>query len=369
MSNTTFGINDPLAVKLWARGLEYDIVYRTELSSLIGEDENSVIQLKNETSKESGDQITYALMKELQQDGISEGEVAEGNGESLSLFSDSLVINELLGVVEIPNEGRSIDAQRVKPNLREAARRGLRTWKGKRMSVTFFNHVCGYTAETRQKYTGFNAVTAPTRQIWVDATGPAVNTADEQLVSGDPFSLQYVDFARELADTGASPVRPINVEGKDGGQDISGGRYIMYLHPYQVTDLRTNTNAGQWLDIQQAALAGGAGSKNPIYTDALGEYNNVILKKANHVTNGVNSSTGASIATVRRAVLVGAQACALAYGKGNGSTTYAWNEELLDHKRKLEVSAMAMFGMKKMKFESQDNSCVVVSSYAAKHTA
>ncbi|MEP0508295.1 MAG: DUF4043 family protein, partial [Aurantimonas coralicida] len=131
---------------------------------------------------------------------------------------------------------------------------------------------------------------------------------------------------------------------------------------------RTNTDTGQWLDIQKAALSGASTSKNPIYTDALGEYNNVILKKANHVTNGVNSSTGAAIATVRRAVLLGAQSCAVAFGKGNGPTTYAWNEELIDHKRRLEVSIMCMYGMKKTQFDSEDFGVVTVSSYAAAHT-
>lgn len=371
MAQTTFGVNDALTVKLWARRLEYDIIYRTDISSLIGEGPNSIIQLKTETSKESGDRITFPLMKKLTGDGFTESEIAEGNGESLSLYSDNVLINELGHVVEVPNRGRAIDAQRVNVNLRQAARVGLRGWKSERMSVVFFNHACGYTPETRAKYNGNNAIIAPSasRRIVVDATGPAVNTADEQIVAADTFNLQYVDFARELAETSASPVRPINVEGVDGGRDISGGRYCMYLHPYQVTDLRTTTSDGQWLDIQKAALSGGKDSKNPIFTDALGEYNNVILKKANHVTQGVNSATGAAITTVRRAVLLGSQAAVVAYGKGNGPTTYAWNEELIDHKRRLEVSIMCMYGMKKTQFDSTDFGTIVVSSYAAKHTA
>lgn len=368
MAQTTFGVNDALAVKLWAKRLEYDIVYRTDISSLIGESPNSIIHLKTETSKESGDKVTFPLMKKLTGDGFTESEIAEGNGESLSLYSDAVLINELGHVVEIPNKGRSIDAQRVPVNLREAARSGLRTWKGERMSVVFFNHVCGYTPETRAKFNGNNTIMAPTRQVWVDENGPTTNNGDEDIGSADKFTLSYVDYARELAETGSSPLRPINVEGTDGGRDISGGKYVMYVHPYQVTDLRTNTSNGQWLDIQKAALSAKNESKNPIYTDALGEYNNVILKKSNHVTPGVNSADGTSIATVRRAVLLGAQSAVVAYGKGNGPSTYAWNEELIDHKRRLEVSIMCMYGMKKTQFDSEDFGTVVVSSYAAKHT-
>lgn len=371
MATTTFGVNDANAVKLWAKRLQYDIIYRTEISALIGEGPDSIIQMKSETQKSAGDQVTFSLMAKLTGDGFTENELAEGNGESLSIYADAVVINELGHVVGVPNKGRSIDDQRVPFNLRDAARMGLRGWKGERMSVTFFNHVCGYTPEVRAKYTGNNAIVAPTssRRIVVDVLGPATNTQDENIVSADTFNLQYVDYARELAETASSPVRPINVEGVDGGRDISGGKYVMYLHPYQVTDLRTSTSTGQWLDIQKAALQGGAGSKNPIYTDALGEYNNVILRKANHVTQGVNSSTGAPITTVRRAVLLGAQAATVAFGQDGGATDYNWNEELLDHKRKLEVSVMSIWGMKKTRFNSTDFGTVVVSSYAAKHSA
>jgi len=83
----------------------------------------------------------------------------------------------------------------------------------------------------------------------------------------------------------------------------------------------------------------------------------------------VNSTSGAAITTVRRAVLLGAQACAISFGKNNGATNYNWNEELIDHKRQLEVSVLSIFGMKKTVFDSQDFGTVVVSSYAAAHTS
>lgn len=374
MANTTFETSDALTVKKWAGKLGYDVVYRTELSSMIGEDENSIIHMKNELSKGPGDVITFPLMKKLTGAGFTTREVAEGNGESLSLYSDTVTINELGHVVSIPNEGRSIDTQRIPIKLRQAAKNGLQTWLAERMSQTFFYHVCGYTPINASggKYNAHNTVTAPTsgRHIWRAAGAGESNTADEGLESDDVMTLNMIDHMRETAETLSSPLRPINIEGnyEAGGTDISGGRYVMYLHPYQVTDLRTSTDTGQWLDIQKAAMMGGQTSKNPIYSDALGEYNNVILKKANHITQGVNSSSGAAITTVRRAVLLGAQAVSLAYGKDGGPTTYNWNEELLDHKRILEVSTFCIWGMVKNVFDSADFGVVVGSTYAAAHT-
>ncbi len=365
MANTTFGVNDSNAVQHWARSLLYDVVYRSDIAALIGTDENSIIHMKTETSKEAGDKVKFNLMKELLGDGFTEGEVAEGSGESLSLFNDNVYINELGHVVEVPNNGRAIDAQRVNVDLRKAAKNGLATWKKKRLSTTFFSHVCGYTPEIRPKFNGNNTITAPTRQIWTESG----TSADQDLDANDTFSLRYVDYAREMAETSDAPLRPINVSGVEGGTDIEGGKYIMFLHPWQVTDLRTDAGTGQWLDIQKAAMAGGNQSKNPIYNDSLGEYNNVILKKANHITQGVHSTAGTAVTTVRRAVLLGAQAAAVAFGQNNSANTYNWNEELIDHKRKLEVSILTMWGLKKTKFGSQDFGSVVVSSYAAAHTS
>src|SRR4051812_34425939 len=84
MATTTFGVNDANAVKLWAKRLQYDVIYRTEISALIGDDPNSIIQMKSETAKSAGDQVTFSLMAKLTGDGFTENELAEGNGESLS---------------------------------------------------------------------------------------------------------------------------------------------------------------------------------------------------------------------------------------------------------------------------------------------
>jgi hypothetical protein len=64
-------------------------------------------------------------------------------------------------------------------------------------------------------------------------------------------------------------------------------RYVMVLHTNQVTQLRTNTSTGQWLDIQKAAMTGDGSKDNPILTGALGVYNGVILHESTRITHGV----------------------------------------------------------------------------------
>lgn len=353
MAYTSFAVNDAYAVKLWSKMLIVAEREALDISPLIGTDDNSIIQMKTETSKGSGDSVTFGLRARLTGDGITENETAEGNGESLSIYSDAVLINELGHNVGVKSSN-TIDAQRVPFDLRMQARDGLGEWWADRKSVSFFNVVCGYTPQTNTKYTGLNAVTAPTagRRI-VAGSG----TVDENITSADTFTLDLIDQAVEMAKVGANMVRPIRI----GGQP----KYVMYLHPYQVTSMRTNSSSGQWLDIQKAAMMGGQVTNSPIYTGALGEYNGVILRQSQDVTQGVSGATGLAITTVRRAVLLGAQAAVIGYGQANyGPMKYRWNEELLDHKRKLEVSAWSIWGMKKTVFNSADFGTVVVSTYA-----
>jgi len=341
MAETSFAVNDALAVKTWAKGLAVAERDNLEIAPLIGDDANSIIHMKSEVSKGPGDQITFGLRARLSGDGKTENETAEGNGEALSIYSDSVVINELGHVVGVKSEN-TIDAQRVNFDLRDEAKDGLSDWWAERQSVSFFNQVCGYTPQTSTKYTGLNSVRGHTanRRIFAGAA-----SADEGLTSSDIFTLDLIDQAVEMAKVGNQKIRPIMVGGK--------AKYVCYLHEYQVTSLRTNYSTGQWGDISKAALMGADSTKNPIYTNALGEYHNVILRSSQDVTPGVNSSSGASVANVRRAVLLGAQAAVIAYGrKTTGPNRYRWNEELLDHKRKLEVSAWQIWGMRKAQFTS-----------------
>jgi N4-gp56 family major capsid protein len=330
-----------------------------DIAPLIGADDNSIIQMKTETSKGSGDSVTFGLRARMTQDGITETETAEGNAESLSIYSDAVLINELGFNAGVKSQN-TIDAQRVPFDLRQQARDGLGELWADRKSISFFNQVCGYTPSNTvgtgsgPKYTGLNAVVAPStgRRI-VAGSG----SADENITSSDVFTLDLIDAAVEMAKVGSNMVRPIRI----GGQP----KYVVYLHPYQVTAMRTNSSTGQWLDITKAAMQGGQVSNSPIYTGALGEYNGVILRQSQDVTQGVNGSTGAAITTVRRAILLGAQAAVIGYGQANyGPMKYRWNEELLDHKRKLEVSAWSIWGMKKTRFNSADFGTVVISTFA-----
>lgn len=368
MAMTNFPVNDTLAVKLWSKTLDHEALKFTDIFPLIGDDANSIIHRKTEASKGAGDKVTYGLRMQLTGAGFTENQLAEGNGESLTIFSDSIVINELGHVVGVKSQN-TIDQQRVPFDLRMEARDGLADWYAKRFSVSFFNQVCGFTPQTDIRFTGLQAALAATTGRIIRQSS---RTDDASLVSTDVFTLNLVDKAKEAAITATPKIRPIKINGGGGTdrRDYNSAltdTYVMYLHPFQVTDLRTSTSTGQWLDIQKAAWMGHEETKNPLFSGAIGQYNGVILRQSFDVTLGV-SNAGAGVASTARAVLLGGQAAMMAFGQKDAPSRYRWNEELFDHKRRLEVSAWTIHGLKKTQFNSVDYGSIVVSSWAAAHT-
>ena len=130
-----------------------------------------------------------------------------------------------------------------------------------------FNQLTGNTAVSDTLYTGLNAAVAPSSGTGADRRwlirqqdDETDHTTEASLSSSDTFSLKLLDRAVAIAKTASPLIRPIKV----GAQSF----YVAFLHPYQVKDLRTNTNTGDWLDIQKAALSGGDIADNPIFTGA-----------------------------------------------------------------------------------------------------
>jgi len=357
MTVKTYGVNDPLSNKLWAKKLNVEALKTTFFGKFMGEDASNMIQVQTDLEKASGDKVTIGLRVQLSGDGTTSGQTLEGNEEDLTTYNDALSIDELAHAVRVRNKN-TIDAQRVPFKLRSEAKDGLEDWYANRFDTCMANHLAGNNLVTDMRYAGNNAITAPTNFVRPNGA------TDDATVNGDNtaiFSLKMIDFAVEKANTMSPLIRPLRIGGRK--------KFVMFLHDYQVTDMRTNTNAGQWLDIQKAALAGGIGSKSPIYSDALGEYNDVILHKWNRLPVGI-SNAGAAQTNTRRAVLCGAQAGSVGFGKefAKGSH-YKWVEELFDYERELGVSAQTVWGIKKSTYNNADFATVTVTTYAVPHTS
>lgn len=366
MAKTEFGVNHPLAVKVFSKQLAAEVISKTYVGKFIGTGKGSLVQEHTDLKKSAGDQITHGLRVQMQGAGIQGDATLEGNEEALDFYDDAIVVNQLRHATRTKGK---MSEQRVPYNLRAESKDALSDWFAERMDTAFFNQICGNTAVSDTKYTGNNATIAPSTNRIIRAGNQA---NDNSITSSDIFTLDLIDIVVERAKTvstinGTGPkMRPIKMGGKD--------HFVMFLHPYQVTQLRTNTSTGQWQDITKAAMMGGQVEDNPIYTGMLGMYNGVILHESDRVTQGVSAADGTAVSTVRRAVLCGAQAAGIAFGGGtSGVSKYSWQEEMFDYGNQFGVAAGSIFGLKKSKYIPADNSSTnaedfgtfVVSTYAA----
>lgn len=349
MSETNYGLNHPLAVKLWSRKLFQESLKETWLYKFMSEDDDSAIQIKSELGKGPGDRLRYGLRTQLSGRGVEGDGTLEGNEESLTTYYDDLVINQLRHAVKSAGK---MSEKRVPFSVREEARKGLTDWWADRIDTALFNQLAGNTGVSDTVYTGHNSTTAPSSNNWVYANGLTTEAQVASATTSNIFKLSMIDTLVEKANTISPMIRPLKINGED--------KYLLFLHDYQVTDMRISTSTGQWLDIEKAAMAGMNSSKSPIYTGALGEYNGVIIHKSNRVPSGLTSGT-------RRAIFLGAQAGVVAFGQANSPNKATWVEEMFDYGNQLGVSAGMIWGAKKTVFNSQDFGTIVLTTYAVAH--
>lgn len=354
MADTNYGVNHPLAVKLYRKKLDHDIIGESYVGKFMGKSDSSLIQFKDETSKEAGDKITFGLRGLLTGDGVTEGETQEGSEEAMLHYNDSLTINELGHAVRSEGE---MSEQRVPWSVREEARMALKDWSIERLETIVANQLTGNTAEGRTKYVGFNATTAPTSGRLIVGGS---ETAETSLSATTTHAIKLADLDKAVAlaktsvSGGRQRIRPVKIAGKD--------HYVCFLHPDQIYQLRRDASTqGNLWDMLRSQLQGGDIKDNPLVTGAMFMYNNVIVHEWSYLPNTVGATGNTSY---RRGVFCGAQACSVGFGKDHSGARWKWTEELFDYKRKLGVNARILLGAKKTVYNSVDFGTIVLAGYA-----
>lgn len=355
MAVTAFATGDNLAVKLWSKKVSVEALKQTWVYKFMGKDDNSVIQVFDDTQKSAGDRIRVPLRRLLNAVGVQGDGTLEGQEERITYYSDDIYINQLRHAVR---EGGRFSRQLVPFDVREHARLALQDWWADRVDTWFFNQLCGNVNQTDTRFTGNQTAIASDSDHQIYAGGA---TTDASLSNSATykFTLTLLDVAVEKAKTLAVPIRPVMINGE--------AKYVAFLHHYQVTDMRTNVSTGQWYDIQKAALQGGQISKNPIYTGALGEYNGVILHASFRIPQ-FSAGTALSPDGGRIAVLAGAQAMGCAFGRGHSPERYEWVEDYFDYENQFGVAAGCIGGMKKMIFNGSDFATITMRTWGQAHT-
>lgn len=361
MSTTTFTSASNHAVKLWARKTFNDAVKATTYGKLTGTSDRSIVQVKDEL-KNNGDRVRFGLRTLPTGIGVQDSEVLEGNEESLDFRYFDLNLGQKRHAVSVE---LNLSAQRTMFDVQAEAKDAIGEWCEEYIDTTFFEYLSGLGMGATTSISKFhprgvlggNALLTPSSDRIIYG-GTA--TAFGNITASDTMSLTVLDKLAERAKLASPTMRKGQFNGKNA--------WVLLMHPYQVTDLRSNTNTGQWYDIQKAILQGGGSFKDsPLASEALGIYRDIILVESTRVPTYTNA--GAGSVKGARALFLGAQAAVVAHGKGTDDDgRMKVVTKTFDYDNQFGVSATFVWGMAKSRFDNQsDFATIAVDTAAAPH--
>ena len=342
MADTSIATGSALTQKLWDKAVIFEAMKYLYFKRFSGPGMNNIFEEKDDLSKKKGDRITYQLFMKLANAPSLSGSTLELNEEALVPYSDTVTVELMRNGVRLDGE---LTEQRVVFNLQETARQALAIWLAETIDSYCFRFLWGDTTLT------FGETAQAPEATAIVYAGDATSTSD--IDASDTYDLTLMDACKEKAITRDPMVRPLNVDGDEV--------YINILHPFQITDIRSNTAAGQWQDYQKYAAAQD-GQKNPIFTGANAMYNGVLIHSHRNIHTVTNWGAGSNVN--------GAEG--LFCGKQTGCIAWAkkpfWRQKLFDYQDKAGFACGAILGINKTIFNSLDYAVFVVRSAAVAHS-
>lgn len=334
-----------------------------------------------EGNKQGAQAIVYNYTRQLTSPGVGRGGTMDGNEEALNIGDMTMRYGIVRKAVLNPNED-TLERAETDYDFENMATEAITDFLSAQLDFSIFNQLAGNNATSMTlagvtyanatdllQVQGNNAIIAPTTDRIIRA-GNVAN--DQSLTASNRMTLQLVDYAIELMQNSNQQI----------GRLPSGFLGELWISQEQFTDLKLDTTSPvQWYINAQAMAAGGDDSQltgRDLYRSGVrpvGAYGGVEIYVNPRVSYGVNSSNNAVIPTVRRAVLVGKNALSFASYFGRGRATdnavpMVFKQQLKDYEYYKGIEGRMIYGVKKnTPTGSSDIGVVVISTYAASHTA
>lgn len=407
--STNIPIGSALARKIYSVGLFTRVQHSPGFMNLISgempKEGSFAAKTKGQTSpdypivragdlaKGAGDTVSIDLFNILQGKPVMGDKRIEGRMMQLTYSSMDVRIDQVRGGAD---SGGRMTQKRTVHNLRNISMAGLQAWMQRLEDQTALVHLAGARGSQQtsdwvvplQSDGDFseimvNTVKAPTKNRYFaanDATTPA------DIGTNDALTLQDID--RIVAQLRESPVVMQSVKIKGDDRAWNDPLWVMFVTERQWLYLQSRTSQTTWRQaVQYAFERKSGGLKHPLF-DAYETimWNGVLIKRMNRYAirfaagDNVVTDTGGSdgmtytestvqtAQPVDRAIIVGAQALAKAYGKSASDYFYDWSEKEVDHGNSIETVSAAMCGSAKIRFKidgaDTDFGVAVVDSYA-----
>ena len=339
-------------------------------------------------TKNAGDQVEMQIVHQLSGRPTMGDKKMSGRLESLSFADFSLKINQARHGVDA---GGKMSQKRTKHDLRSTARTLLADgYYGRLLDQIGMTHLAGARGDhmatdiilplaSDEEFADImvNPVKAPTYERHFFG-GDATTFA--QLDAADVFNLGCVDDLALYLDEMTNPIQPIKmVADPSGGEPL----YLLMVTPRQWNNFYTSTTGKDWQAMMAAAMERSKGFNHPIFQGGGAMWNNILVKKYKGMPIRFNQGSTVNVCTansadgtetqvtagtiIDRAVLLGAQALANAFGSGTEGGAFNMNEEKTDHKNGTELVISWMNGLSKLRYKQkngniQDHGCIALDT-------
>lgn len=277
----------------------------------MGTDENSIIQLKEDLTKKKGDKVTFALVNELTNAGVTGNQTLEGNEEGLDSRSHALTVAPLRHAVAITEW----DEQKSAIDLRDAGKMMLKMWAMTKMrdeivsALGSINGVAYASATAAQR----NAwIVDNTDRVQVGKLRSNYNATHATALANidntdDKLTPEAVSLMKRLAQTATPKIRPIRLNEDEEW-------YVLFANSRAFRDFSLNGTVTQAnRDARQR------GENNPLFTGGSLLWDGVIVREIPEI--GILTGVGAGGIDVGPVYLCGAQAVGVGWAQRTRSTT------------------------------------------------
>ncbi|EAA9090342.1 N4-gp56 family major capsid protein [Salmonella enterica subsp. enterica serovar Oranienburg] len=336
--------------------------------------------------KERGDEVSFSIMHKLSKLPTMGDQRIEGRGEDLSRADFSLRIDQGRHLVDA---GGRMSQQRTKFNLVSSARTLLGTYFNDLQDQCAVVHMAGARGDFMA-----DDVIVPLashrdfKEIMINDVMPPTHdrhffggdaTSLEAVDPSDVFTLSLVDNMALFIDEMAHPLQPIRMKGDElYGEDPY---YVLYVTPRQWNDWYTSTSGKDWNQMMVRAVNRSKGFNHPLFKGECAMWRNILVRKYAGmpirfytgsrvwISNNNLAATTQQIevkTNIDRAMLLGAQALANAYGQKDGGH-FNLVQKKTDMDNRTEIAINWINGLKKIRFEDktgrmQDHGVIAVDT-------
>lgn len=388
MSSQNIPVGSPLAVKAFSVAtfarMSRQATFRSKMTGPAPKDAAATRALKKtvtspgmpiveirDLSVGAGDNADYDIVDLLSGLPVMGDETLSGKGMTMKFATQNIRIDQYRGMVD---PGGRMTKKRTLHDLRMLAMGNLEGWNNNMLDNIAYVHLAGARGQQGGKdwssvplasHPAFasimvNPVLPPTyNRRWVVGTGLG---SISNLDSADTLKLGTIDELRTEIDESDYPLQGVRLEG-DIAADDEDPLYVMRVSPRGYQQLRDTSTDKDWNTLVSAAVTRASISKHPLFGNGDLLWRGILIKKTRRAiryaagalvpeynSSGtlVNTAAGAQF---DRALLLGAQAMACAWGAGGDSNYHlTWHEEKTDHGARVEISTSLIGGWRKLTF-------------------